>query len=59
MTKDIEKVENLYSNLPRSVKIIGKQITRSYTVRWERQGVEDYVGARFVFMIHEENQETN
>ena len=59
MTKDIQKVENLYTNLPHTVKIIGKQITRSYTVRWERQGVEDYQGARFVFTIHEENQEIN
>ena len=59
MTRDIEKIETLYCNLPRSVKIIGKQITRSYTVKWERQGVEDYEGARFVFMINEENQQTN
>lgn len=59
MTRDLQKVENLYSNLPHTVKIIGKQITRSYTVRWERQGAEDYQGARFVFTIHEENQETN
>lgn len=59
MTRDIQKVENLYSNLPHTVKIIGRQITRSYTVNWERQGVEDYQGARFVFTIHEESQETN
>jgi hypothetical protein len=59
MTKDIQKVENLYTNLPHTVKIIGKQITRSYAVRWERQGVEVYQGARFVFTIHEENQEIN
>jgi predicted NAD-dependent protein-ADP-ribosyltransferase YbiA (DUF1768 family) len=57
MTRDIQKVETLYSNLPRTVKIIGKQITRSYTVNWQRHGVEDYEGSRFVFMIHEENRD--
>ena len=29
MTKDPQKVEKLYSELPQSIKIIGKQVTRA------------------------------
>lgn len=58
MTKDLQKVEQLYSDLPRSVKIIGKQITRLYTVSWNRQGIEDYQGSRFVFTLEEKNEES-
>jgi hypothetical protein len=57
MTKDLQKVEQLYRDLPHNVKIIGKQITRSYSVKWEREGIEDYQGSRFVFAIHEKNDE--
>jgi hypothetical protein len=56
MTKDLQKVEQLYSDLPRTLKIIGKQITHLYTVSWDRQGIEDYQGSRFVFTLHEENE---
>ncbi|HYY49643.1 MAG TPA: hypothetical protein VE643_02135 [Nitrososphaeraceae archaeon] len=59
MTKDPQKVEQLYCDLPRSVKIIGKQITRLYTVSWNRQGIEDYQGSRFVFTLEEENEESD
>ena len=57
MTKDLQKVEQLYRDLPHNVKIIGKQVTRSYSVKWEREGIEDYQGSRFVFTIHEKNDE--
>ena len=57
MTKDMRKVEQLYCDLPHTVKIIGKQITRSYSIKWEREGIENYEGSRFVFTIHEENEE--
>jgi hypothetical protein len=59
MTKDLQKVEQLYSDLPRSVKIIGKKITRLYTVSWNRQGTEDYQGSRFVFTLQEKNEESD
>jgi predicted NAD-dependent protein-ADP-ribosyltransferase YbiA (DUF1768 family) len=57
MTKDPQKVEVLYSDLPDTIKIIGKQITRCYAVKWEREGLEDYQGSRFVFRILEKNEE--
>lgn len=59
MTKDMRKVEQLYYDLPHTVKIIGKQITRSYSIKWEREGIENYEGSRFVFTIHEENEQGN
>jgi hypothetical protein len=59
MTKDPQKVEQLYCDLPHTVKIVGKQITRSYSVKWEREGIEDYQGSRFVFTINEENEKGN
>jgi hypothetical protein len=57
MTKDLQKVEHLYCDLPQTVKIIGKQITRSYSVKWEKEGIEDYQGSRFVFTIYEKDEE--
>jgi hypothetical protein len=57
MIKDLQKVEQLYSDLPHTVKIIGKHITYSYSVKWQREGIEDYQGSRFVFTIHKENEE--
>lgn len=53
MTKSKEKVENLYSDLPQNIKIIGKQVTKSYKVNWEREGTEEFAGSRFVFTIDE------
>jgi len=40
MTKNPEKVEKLFSSLPKTIKIIGKQLTREYKVNWEREGTE-------------------
>lgn len=59
MTKSPEKAELLYSELPQTIKIIGKQVTRSYSVKWEREGMEDYQGSRFVFTLVEENENCN
>lgn len=53
MTKNKEKVENLYSDLPKTIKIIGKQVTKEYKVNWEREGTEEFAGSRFVFTIDE------
>jgi predicted NAD-dependent protein-ADP-ribosyltransferase YbiA (DUF1768 family) len=54
-TKNPEKVEKLYSDLPKTIKIIGKQVTRAYKVNWEKEGSEEYCGSRFVFTLDEEN----
>ena len=51
MTKNLEKVESLFSQLPRKISIIGKQITHNYEVNWERQGVTEFEGSRFVFTL--------
>jgi predicted NAD-dependent protein-ADP-ribosyltransferase YbiA (DUF1768 family) len=55
-TKSPEKVEKLYSDLPKTIKIIGKQVTRAYNVNWEKEGSEEYCGSRFVFTLDEDNQ---
>ena len=54
-TKNAEKVEKLYSDLPKTIKIIGIQVTRAYKVNWEKEGSEEYCGSRFVFTLDEEN----
>lgn len=51
MTKNLEKVEFLFANLPRKISIIGKQITHNYEVNWERQGISEFEGSRFVFTL--------
>ena len=52
-TKDPAKVERLFSELPTEVKIIGKQVTRAYSVAWEKSGTGEFVGARYTFTIAE------
>ena len=51
MTKNPEKVEKLFSSLPKTIKIIGNQLTREYKVNWEREGTEEFAGSRFVFTL--------
>ncbi|MCP8313988.1 MAG: hypothetical protein H3Z53_06405 [archaeon] len=53
MTKDPKKVEELFAQLPLKIKIVGKQITKTYDIKWERIGTEEFSGARFVFTIEE------
>jgi hypothetical protein len=50
-TKDPQRVDNLYSNLPTNIKIIGKQLTHEYKVNWEKVGSSDFQGSRFVFTM--------
>jgi predicted NAD-dependent protein-ADP-ribosyltransferase YbiA (DUF1768 family) len=50
-TKDPQRVEKLYADLPTQIKIIGKQLTKAYNVKWEKTGTEEFVGARFTFTI--------
>ena len=54
MTKNPEKVEKLYADLPSTIKIVGKQVTKEYKISWQKEGTEDtYAGSRFVFTMEE------
>lgn len=55
MTKDPNKVERLYCDLPQIVKVMGKNLTRSYVINWEKEGTTDFQGSRFVFALQENN----
>ena len=56
MTKNSERVEKLWQDLPKSIKIIGKQVTKEYRVRWERLGREEFEGSRFAFTLEDEGE---
>ena len=51
MTRDKEKVERLWTELPQTIKITGKQSEKKYKINWEREGTQEFVGARFVFTL--------
>lgn len=51
MTKNPEKVERLFTDVPKNIRIIGKQLTREYKVTWEREGTEEFAGSRFTFTL--------
>ena len=53
MTKNSEKIEKLWEDLPKNIKIIGRQVTREYKVKWERLGTEDFEGSRFAFTLQD------
>lgn len=53
MTKDKDKVEKLYNDLPKTISIVGKNVTHVYKVNWEREGKTDFEGSRFVFTMEE------
>lgn len=53
MTRDNQKVEKLFADLPRTISIVGKNITHTYVVNWEREGTTDFEGSRFVFTMNE------
>jgi hypothetical protein len=53
MTKNSEKVERLWEDLPKNIKIIGKQVTREYIIKWERLGTEEFEGSRFAFTLQD------
>jgi hypothetical protein len=54
MTKNSEKVERLWEDLPKKIKIIGKQVTKDYRVKWERLGSEEFEGSRFAFTLEDQ-----
>jgi hypothetical protein len=53
MTKNSEKIEKLWEELPKKVRIIGKQVTREYRIKWERLGSEEFEGSRFAFTLED------
>jgi hypothetical protein len=53
MTKNPEKVERLFTDVPKNIRIIGKQLTREYKVTWEREGTEEFAGSRFTFTLED------
>ena len=55
MTKNSEKVEKLWQDLPKRIKVIGKQVTREYMVKWERLGREEFEGSRFAFTLEDQD----
>ena len=60
MTKNSEKVEKLWEDLPKTIRIIGKQMTRQYKVKWERLGSQEFEGSRFAFTLEDSGgQSTN
>jgi predicted NAD-dependent protein-ADP-ribosyltransferase YbiA (DUF1768 family) len=56
MTKNSEKVEKLWQDLPKKIKIIGKQVTKEYRVDWERLGREEFEGSRFAFTLEDQGE---
>jgi hypothetical protein len=56
MTKNSEKVEKLWQDLPNKIKIIGKQVTKEYRVKWERLGREEFEGSRFAFTLEDQDE---
>jgi hypothetical protein len=56
MTKNSEKVEKLWQDLPEKIKIIGKHVTKDYRVKWERLGQEEFEGSRFAFTLEDQGE---
>jgi hypothetical protein len=52
-TKDPGKVEKLFEDLPKEVKIRGGQVDKVFKVVWERVGTTEFEGARFTFTLQE------
>ena len=52
-TKDPAKVEKLWDDLPKEVKIIGAQLAKTYGIAWEKVGTKEFAGARFTFELEE------
>lgn len=59
MTKNSEKVEKLWEDLPKEIKIIGKQVTKEYRIRWERLGSEEFEGSRFAFTLEDQGERSS
>jgi|TARA_B100001971_G_scaffold77928_1_gene71804 hypothetical protein len=53
VTKNKEKVEQLFKALPRQVIVKGKQINKTFKINWERVGTKEFEGARFTFTLEQ------
>ena len=53
VTKDKQKVEQLFKGLPRKVIVKGKQVSKTFKVNWERVGTTEFEGARFTFTLEQ------
>jgi len=53
LTKDPAKVEKLFSEVPTKISIVGANLTKTYTVSWERVGTGEFPGARFTFTLED------
>ena len=52
-TKDPEKIEKLFEELPKEVIIKGAQIIKTFKITWERVGKTEFEGSRYIFTIKE------
>jgi hypothetical protein len=59
MTKNSEKVEKLWQDLPKRITVIGKQVTKVYRVNWERLGREEFEGSRFAFTLEDQDERSS
>lgn len=50
-TKDKEKVEKLFIALPLQIIVKGKQLNKTFKINWERIGITEFEGSRFIFTI--------
>jgi len=53
MTRDKDKVEKLFQDVPKIISIIGGHLNKSYKINWEREGTTEFEGSRFVFTLTE------
>ena len=52
-TRNEDKVEKLFQELPKIIAIEGKRSLKEYDVKWERIGKNEFEGSRFTFTIEE------
>jgi hypothetical protein len=52
-TKDPAKSEKLWGDLPKQLRVVGAQLTKTYDVSWEKVGTKEFAGARFTFELEE------
>jgi len=53
MTRDKDKIEKLFKNVPKIISIVGGHLIKSYEIKWEREGTTEFEGSRFVFNLTE------
>ena len=52
-TKNKDKIEKIFQELPKKIAIEGKRSLKEYDVNWERVGKNEFEGLRFTFTIDE------